>query len=82
MGLECEQLGHRGEKEPPALPTFWARESRYWKPLLQAWLQDVQPVQPRECGALPGWLRALAGSQDGRALNQALAFFPRRTPQP
>lgn len=75
MGLKCEQLGHRGEGTP-ALLTFWARESRYWRPLLQAWLQGVQPVRCRECGALPGRLRALAGSQDGRGLNQALAFVP------
>ena len=75
MGLECEQLGHRGE-ETPCLLTFWARESRYWRPLLQAWLRGVQPVRSRESGALPGWLRALAGGQDDRGLNQALAFFP------
>ena len=41
MGLECEQLGHRGEGMP-ALLTFWAREPRYWRPLLQAWLPGVQ----------------------------------------
>ena len=74
MGLECEQFGHCREKETPALLTFWARESRYWRPLLQAWLLGVQPVRSRESGALPGWLRALAGGQDGRGLNQSGIF--------